>query len=54
MDSSDLDQFDSFVEKHWKKSINPEKTEKKAKASILTNNEEQPKRRGRKPKVEEE
>ena len=54
MDSSDLDQFDSFVEKHWKKSINPEKTEKKVKASILTNNEEQPKRRGRKPKVEEE
>lgn len=54
MDSSDLDQFDSFVEKHWKKSINPEKAEKKEKASILTNNEEQPKRRGRKPKVEEE
>ena len=54
MDSSDLDQFDSFVEKHWKKSINPEKAEKKVKVSISTNNEEQPKRRGRKPKVEEE
>ena len=51
MDSSDLDQFDSFVEKHWKKSINPEKV-----VSTVTagrNIEEQPKRRGRKPKIEE-
>ena len=47
MDSSDLDQFDSFVEKHWKKSMNPRKNEN-------TNEiEEQPKRRGRKPKTEE-
>ncbi len=51
MDNSDLDQFDSFVEKHWKKSINPEKV-----ASTVTagkNTEEQSKRRGRKPKIEE-
>ena len=53
MDSSDLDQFDSFVEKHWKKSINSEKSEKEVKVSISEINEEQPKRRGRKPKGEE-
>ena len=45
MDESDLEQFDNFVEKHWKKS--------KVKKAVLTDSnveEKQPKKRGRKPK----
>ena len=46
MDESDLEQFDRFVEKHWKKS-RPRET-----VSVSANIEENvPKRRGRKPKI---
>ena len=49
MDDSDLEQFDAFVEKHWKKS---------SRVAVTVNNTEditavKPKRRGRKPKVEQ-
>ncbi len=51
MDESDLEQFDRFVEKHWKKS-RPRET-----VQVSANVEEKveenvPKRRGRKPKME--
>ena len=47
MDESDLEQFDRFVEKHWKKSV-PRET-----VPVSANVEENvPKRRGRKPKIE--
>ena len=47
MDESDLEQFDYFVEKHWKKS-RPRET-----VSVSANIEENvPKKRGRKPKME--
>ena len=47
MDETDLADFDRFVEKHWKK----EKT--RATVSVSANIEENvPKRRGRKPKIE--
>ena len=47
MDESDLEQFDRFVEKHWKKSRPRETVE------VSANIEENvPKRRGRKPKTE--
>ena len=49
MDDSDLEQFDAFVEKHWKKS---------SRVAVTVNNTEditevKPKRRGRKPKIEQ-
>ena len=48
MDDSDLELFDKFVEKHWKKTFKAD--------NIVENNiiEEKPKRRGRKPKTETE
>ncbi len=49
MDDSDLEQFDAFVEKHWKKSSRV--------AGTVNNTEDitevKPKRRGRKPKIEQ-
>lgn len=49
MDDSDLEQFDAFVEKHWKKSSRV--------AGKVNNTEDitevKPKRRGRKPKIEQ-
>ena len=49
MDDSDLEQFDAFVEKHWKKSSRV--------AATVNNTEDitevKPKRRGRKPKMEQ-
>ena len=48
MDDSDLELFDKFVEKHWKKTF-------KADNMVEDNTiEEKPKRRGRKPKTETE
>ena len=49
MDDSDLEQFDAFVEKHWKKP---------SRVAVTVNNTEdtievKPKRRGRKPKIEQ-
>ena len=44
MDDSDLEQFDAFVEKHWKKTFGADN-------KVLT--EVKPKRRGRKPKMEQ-
>ena len=49
MDDSDLEQFDTFVEKHWKKP---------SRVAVAVNSteditEEKPKRRGRKPKIEQ-
>ena len=49
MDDSDLEQFDAFVEKHWKKP---------SRVAVAVNSteditEEKPKRRGRKPKIEQ-
>ena len=46
MDESDLEQFDKFVEKYWKKTT-PKET-----VQVSAVVEEQPKRRGRKPKNE--
>ena len=46
MDESDLEQFDKFVEKYWKKTTSKETVQVSAVV------EEQPKRRGRKPKNE--
>ena len=47
MDETDLADFDRFVEKHWKK------TKTKETVSVSANIEENvPKRRGRKPKIE--
>ncbi len=47
MDDADLEQFDNFVEKHWKK------TSKTKKAISEVEETEKPKRRGRKPKVQQ-
>ena len=49
MDDSDLEQFDAFVEKHWKKPSRVAVTVNKTEDTI----EEKPKRRGRKPKIEQ-
>ncbi len=46
MDDSDLEQFDNFVEKHWKKSIKTENLEEKSMPEV--------KRRGRKPKTDKQ
>lgn len=46
MDESDLEQFDRFVEKHWKKKTS------KASVQVSASVEEKPKKRGRKPKAE--
>ena len=46
MDESDLEQFDRFVERHWKRKSLKESVQ--VSASV----EEKPKRRGRKPKTE--
>ncbi|CDE90770.1 aAA ATPase [Clostridium sp. CAG:389] len=46
MDDSDLEQFDNFVEKHWKKSIKTENVEEKSMPEV--------KRRGRKPKADKQ
>ena len=46
MDDSDLEQFDKFVEKHWKRTT-PKET-----VQVSADIEETPKRRGRKPKTE--
>ena len=46
MDDSDLEQFDNFVEKHWKKSIKTENVEEKSMPEV--------KRRGRKPKTDKQ
>ena len=47
MDESDLDNFDRFVERHWKKSQSVETVSVSANVT-----ETAPKRRGRKPKTE--
>ena len=49
MDDSDLEQFDAFVEKHWKKPSRVAVTVNKIEDTI----EEKPKKRGRKPKIEQ-
>ena len=50
MDVSDLEQFDKFVEKHWKRSTLKETVSVSATIEDVENNV--PKRRGRKPKAE--
>ena len=59
MDDSDLELFDEFVEKHWKKTFGADNkvlTAKTEKNNVDKNekSEEKPKRRGRKPKAETE
>ena len=58
MDDSDLELFDQFVEKHWNKTFGADNKvlDKNEKINIEENEtmEEQPKRRGRKPKTETE
>ena len=58
MDDSDLELFDQFVEKHWNKTFGADNKVlgKNEKINIEENEtmEEQPKRRGRKPKTETE
>ena len=46
MDEADLEQFEKFIEKHWKKET-PRET-----VQVSANIKEAPKRRGRKPKTE--
>ena len=46
MDDSDLEKFDNFVEKLWKKSIKTENVEEKSMPEV--------KRRGRKPKADKQ
>ena len=46
MDESDVEAFDKFVEKHWKKTTTKQTVE------VSANIEDKPKRRGRKPKNE--
>lgn len=48
MDESDAEEFDKFVERHWKKSTNKETVS----VSALYTEEEKPKKRGRKPKID--
>lgn len=52
MDESDLDQFDRFVEKHWRKQ--PKKETISVSANIDDIEEIKPKKRGRKPKTDKE
>ena len=47
MDETDLESFDKFIEKHWKKSTVKETVQVSANVE-----ENKPKRRGRKPKYE--
>ena len=59
MDDSDLELFDEFVEKHWKKTFGADNkvlTVKTEKNNTEENekSEEKPKRRGRKPKIQTE
>ena len=47
MDDNDLENFDKFVERHWKKITQKETIPVSAVVG------EQPKKRGRKPKIED-
>lgn len=47
MDSNDSESFDKFIEKHWGKPLNEKET-----VQVIAGIEEQPKRRGRKPKTQ--
>ncbi len=52
MDETDIDAFERFVEKHWKKA-SPSKETVSVSASVSSEaTEDKPKRRGRKPKAE--
>ncbi len=52
MDETDIDAFESFVEKHWKK-VSPKKETVSVSTSVSSDvAEDKPKRRGRKPKTE--
>ena len=52
MDESDVEEFDKFVERNWGAQIRKERMEQQENVGVFVggNNEEAPKRRGRKPK----
>ena len=52
MDETDAEEFDRFIERHWKKSKTPETVAVSANNVNIEETEDKPKKRGRKPKVD--
>ena len=52
MDETDAEEFDRFIERHWKKSKTPETVAVSANNVKIEETEDKPKKRGRKPKVD--
>lgn len=52
MDETDAEEFDRFIERHWKKSKTPETVAVSANNVKVEEIDEKPKKRGRKPKVD--
>ena len=50
MDETDAEEFDRFIERHWKKSKTPETVAVSANNVKIEETEDKPKKRGRKPK----
>ena len=52
MDETDAEEFDRFIERHWKKAKTPETVALSANNVKIEETEDKPKKRGRKPKVD--
>ena len=52
MDETDAEEFDRFIERHWKKAKTPETVAVSANNVKIEETEDKPKKRGRKPKVD--
>ena len=52
MDETDAEEFDRFIERHWKKTKTPETVAVSANNVKIEETEDKPKKRGRKPKVD--
>ena len=52
MDETDAEEFDRFIERHWKKAKTPETVAVSANNVKIEETENKPKKRGRKPKVD--
>ena len=52
MDETDAEEFDRFIERHWKKAKTPETVAVSADNVKIEETEDKPKKRGRKPKVD--
>ena len=52
MDETDAEEFDKFIERHWKKAKTPETVAVSANNVKIEETEDKPKKRGRKPKVD--